>query len=173
MNTKDIKISTLLKLGFGLLALLIVMVSVLLALPRRSLGESATRPAWDTARAEMAGLEHFARISVARGEALERESGARHRAEEDLQLSRTLLGQSLEERIQLGRELHDSICQTLYAVSLTLEGLRTRLAGGPWRHQSTRALTAGSAPSNSPSTEPSGRFLTQPQTPRSRARTTV
>ena len=114
-----------------LLALSIVMVSVLLALPRRSLGESGTRPAWDTTRAEMAGLEHFARISVARGEALERESGARHRAEEDLQLSRTLLGQSLEERIQLGRELHDSICQTLYAVSLTLEGLRTRLAGGP------------------------------------------
>ncbi len=114
-----------------LLALSIVMVSVLLALPRRSLGESGTRPAWDTTRAEMAGLEHFARISVARGEALERESGARHRAEEDLQLSRTLLGQSLEERIQLGRELHDSICQTLYAVSLTLEGLRARLAGGP------------------------------------------
>ena len=114
-----------------LLALLIVMVSVLLALPRRSLDEGAARPAWDTARAEMAGLEHFAKITVARGEALEQESGARHRAEEDLQLSRTLLGRSLEERIQLGRELHDSICQTLYAVSLTLEGLRTRLAGSP------------------------------------------
>jgi signal transduction histidine kinase len=114
-----------------LLALLLLMVSALLTLPRRSLGESGTHQPWTTARAEMAGMEHFARISVARGEALERESGARHRAEEDLQLSRTLLGQSLEERIQLGRELHDSICQTLYAVSLTLEGMRARLAGSP------------------------------------------
>jgi len=114
-----------------LLALLLLLVSALLTLPRRSLGESGTRQPWITARADMAGLEHFAKISVARGEALEQESGARHRAEEDLQLSRALLGKSLEERIQLGRDLHDSICQTLYAVSLKLEGLRAKLAGSP------------------------------------------
>ncbi|HVN13922.1 MAG TPA: sensor histidine kinase, partial [Kineosporiaceae bacterium] len=29
----------------------------------------------------------------------------------------------------LGRELHDNICQTLYAVSLTLEGVRKKLGG--------------------------------------------
>ena len=112
-----------------LLAVLLLMVSLVMALPHRASAEDGGRPPWSAARAEMSGLEHFARISVERGEALERESGARHRAEEDLQLSRTLLGQSLEERVQLGRELHDNICQTLYAVSLALEGLRRKVAG--------------------------------------------
>lgn len=113
-----------------LLALLLLLVSVALALPRRTGPESGTRGPWAAARAEMAGLERFARMSVERGEALERESGARQRAEEDLQLSRTMLGQSLEERVRLGRNMHDNICQTLYAVSLTLEGLRPKVAGG-------------------------------------------
>lgn len=110
-----------------LLAFLLLLVPVLLALPRRSPSEGGSRPPWAAASREMRGLEHLARISVERTEALARESGARHRAEEDLQLSRTLLDQSLDERIRLGRELHDNLCQTLYAVSLTLEGLRTRL----------------------------------------------
>ena len=113
-----------------LLALLLLLVSILLALPRRSATDGGSRPPWLAARREMHGLEQLARISVERGEALARESGARHRAEEDLQLSRTLLGQSLDERVRLGRELHDNICQTLYAVSLTLEGLRGKLAPG-------------------------------------------
>ena len=113
-----------------LLGLLLLVVSVALALPRRAAGEGGSRAPWTANRAEMAGLERFARISVERGEALARESGARQRAEEDLQLSQTLLGQSLEERVRLGRNLHDSICQTLYAVSLSLEGLRPKLAAG-------------------------------------------
>jgi len=113
-----------------LVALLLLLVSVALALPRRSTLDSGSRTPWAAARAEMTGLERFARISVERGEALERESGARQRAEEDLQVSQTMLGQSLEERVRLGRNLHDNICQTLYAVSLTLEGLRTKIAGG-------------------------------------------
>ncbi|MDD2764100.1 MAG: sensor histidine kinase [Opitutaceae bacterium] len=113
-----------------LLALLLLLVSAGLALPRRFSGEGGSRSPWSATRAEMHGLEHFARISVERGEALERESGARLRAEEDLQLNRTLLGHSLEERVRLGRDLHDSICQTLYAVSLSLEGLRAKLGGG-------------------------------------------
>jgi signal transduction histidine kinase len=113
-----------------LLALLLLLVSVALALPRRTVPEGVSRGPWVAARAEMAGLERFARMSVERGEALERESGARQRAEEDLQLSRTMLGQSLEERVRLGRNLHDNICQTLYAVSLTLEGVRPKVAGG-------------------------------------------
>jgi signal transduction histidine kinase len=113
-----------------LLALLLLLVSVALSLPRRTLGDGVTRVPWAVRRAEIAGLERFARISVERGEALARESGARQRAEEDLQISRNLLGQSIEERVQLGRNLHDNICQTLYAVSLTLEGMRTKMAGG-------------------------------------------
>jgi two-component system, NarL family, sensor histidine kinase DevS len=113
-----------------LVALLFLLVAILLAMPRRAPGEGSTPPFLQTARREMQGLEHLARLSVERGEALARESGARHRAEEDLQLSRTLLGLSYDEQVRLGRELHDNICQTLYAVSLTLEGIRGRVTSG-------------------------------------------
>jgi signal transduction histidine kinase len=113
-----------------LLALSFLMVSVLLAVPRRSAGDGGSRPPWSAARTEMRGFEQLARVSVERGEALARESGARHRAEEDLKLSQTLLDRSRDERVRLGRELHDNLCQTLYAVSLTLEGLRGSVAPG-------------------------------------------
>lgn len=85
---------------------------------------SESRPPWGVARAEAVGMEQFARISVERGAALAQEHGARLRAEEDLQVSRHLLDRSLDERIRLGRELHDNISQTLYAVCLTLESVR-------------------------------------------------
>jgi signal transduction histidine kinase len=113
-----------------LLGLLFLMVSVLLPRPRRSADDGGSRPPWLTARTEMRGLEQMARVSVERGEALARESGARHRAEEDLKLSQTLLDRSRDERVRLGRDLHDNLCQTLYAVSLTLEGLRGSGARG-------------------------------------------
>jgi len=112
-----------------LLAVLFLTLVTLLGLQRRGAGGDDTRAPWDTARAERLGVEHFARMSVEHAEALDRESGARHRAEEDLQVSRSLLDQSLEHRVRLGRELHDNLCQSLYALCLTLESLRPKLAG--------------------------------------------
>ena len=112
-----------------LLVLVMMAMSVLVALYRRAAGESDSRALLPDARSNMLGLEHLARISVERSEALQREAGARHRAEEDLQVSRTLLDRSMQERVQLGRNLHDNICQTLYAVSLSLEGVKRTAAG--------------------------------------------
>lgn len=119
------------------LALLVLLALSLAALPiittfisgRRTTPD--TRAPWRQARAEAAGLEQFARLTVERGAALEREHGARVRAEEDLQVSRSLLDRSLEERIRLGRELHDNISQTLYAVTLTLESVRKNMTAAP------------------------------------------
>ena len=71
-------------------------------------------------------MEHFAKISNERTVALAEEHGARLRAEEDLLVNRTLLDRSVGERIRLGRELHDNICQTLYAVCLTLESVQKK-----------------------------------------------
>ena len=91
----------------------------------------ATRSPWERTRAEAAGLERFARLSVESGEALQREHGERMRAEESLRLSRHALDHSLEERIRLGRELHDNTSQTLYAVGLTLESVRKKMTATP------------------------------------------
>ncbi len=91
-----------------------------------------TRVPWPaTARAEMGSLEHLAKTSVAQGEALTRERDVRRRAEEDVELKQRLLTQSLEEKIRLGRDLHDGIIQSLYAVGLTLESARQLTASNP------------------------------------------
>ena len=112
-----------------LLALLLALVPLLTALldSRRSLpAESTTRSPWAATRAQAVGIEHFAKISNERTAALAVEHGARVRAEENLQVNRTMLDQSVGERIRLGRELHDNICQTLYAVCLTLESVQKK-----------------------------------------------
>ena len=114
-----------------IIALLVLVVPVLLNLIRRPDPDMPTETPWNRAAAEMTGLEHFARITVERGEKLAHESGARRRAEENLQVSSTLLTQSQDERARLGRELHDNICQTLYAVSLTLESVRRKISATP------------------------------------------
>jgi signal transduction histidine kinase len=114
-----------------IVSLLLFLVPVLLNLVRRSPGDGLTQSPWIKASAEMTGLEQLARITVERGEKLLHESVARRRAEEDLQVSSSLLTQSQEERARLGRELHDNICQTLYAVCLTLESVRRKISATP------------------------------------------
>lgn len=112
-----------------LLALLLALVPLLLVAleSRRTLPQDgSSRTPWAATRAQAFGMEHFAKISNERTVALEQEHGARLRAEEDLQVNRTLLGHSVAERVRLGRELHDNICQTLYAVCLTLESVQKK-----------------------------------------------
>ena len=111
-----------------LLALLLALVPLLAAVivNRRAGGEAATYTPWGNTRAQAAGFEQLARLSHERSTALAQEHAARARAEEDLQVNRSLLGQSVAERVRLGRELHDNICQTLYAVCLTLESVQKK-----------------------------------------------
>ena len=109
-----------------LLMALVPLLLVLIGWRRSSVPEGASRVPWARNRANFLGLEHFAKISNERTVALEIEHGARMRAEENLQVNRALLGDSVAERIRLGRELHDNICQTLYAVCLTLESVQKK-----------------------------------------------
>ncbi len=111
-----------------LLALLLAFVPLLAAVlsSRRSSAGDASRPPWSAARAQATGWEELARLSHERSTALAEEQEARQRAEEDLQVNRHLLDQSVAERVRLGRELHDNICQTLYAVCLTLESVQKK-----------------------------------------------
>lgn len=111
----------LLLLG-GLLA---VVGGFLVVLNHRSnAAEPVSRSPWRRTQAEMGSLEQLAKTSVAQRQALDDERVGRRRAEEDAQLKEGLLARSIEERIGLGRDLHDGIIQSLYAVGLTLEAVR-------------------------------------------------
>lgn len=117
-----------------LLGAVIVLVPVWLGIAGARQGETAaggSRFPWRAMRSEAAGLEHFARMTVERGDALEREHGARVRAEENFQVSQTQLDRSLAERVRLGQELHDNVSQTLYAATLTLESVRRKMTAAP------------------------------------------
>lgn len=117
-----------------LLALLLALVPLLVVVlsNRRGGGlDTGTRSPWAGARVHAAGFEQLARLSNERNAALAVEHAARSRAEQDLQVNRTLLDSSVAERVRLGRELHDNICQTLYAVCLTLESVVKKSALAP------------------------------------------
>src|SRR4051794_4130167 len=119
------------------LALLLAVTSAALALtlivslatrPPRG-GES--RPPLAAARREIGTLAKLAESSAAQGAELHRERDVRRRAEEDAQLKQHLLAQSFDEKIRLGRDLHDGIIQSLYAVGLTLESVRALVKTDP------------------------------------------
>jgi PAS domain S-box-containing protein len=66
----------------------------------------------------------------------------RKRAEEALQESEQRLRRSLEERVQLGRDLHDGIIQSIYAIGLGLQECRNLLKqdGTPAEARLSRAI---------------------------------
>jgi signal transduction histidine kinase len=86
---------------------------------------------FDATRTEVGALSKLAASSAAQSQELTHERDVRRRAEEDVQLKQQLLTQSLEEKIRLGRDLHDGIIQSLYAVGLTLESARDLLPRDP------------------------------------------
>ncbi|MEO7414440.1 MAG: sensor histidine kinase [Opitutaceae bacterium] len=123
------------RITVGLLLLGGVLVGVggfLAILSRRHpSSDPGTRSPWQATRAEMGSLEQLAKTSVAQGQALDHERVGRRRAEEDAQLKEGLLNRSIEERVGLGRDLHDGIIQSLYAVGLTLESVRGLVKTNP------------------------------------------
>ena len=92
---------------------------------------SDTKIPFDATRTEVGALSKLAESSAAQHEELTHERDVRRRAEEDAQLKQRLLTRALEEKIRLGRDLHDGIIQSLYAVGLTLESVRGLLRDDP------------------------------------------
>jgi signal transduction histidine kinase len=115
-------------LAAALLGIWFIIVAFAWGRPAR---EAASASPWMAAQAEMSGLTRLAKTSAAQGEELDRERDVRRRAEEDAQLRQRLLAQSLEGKIRLGHDLHDGIIQSLYAVGLTLESVRTLVPTDP------------------------------------------
>lgn len=112
------------------LSMMLLFVSVGLLLARR-IGNPDTRTPWSAAKADMSSLERLARTSIAQDTALAHERSNRARIEKDLSLHQQLQNQTLEEKIRLGRDLHDGVIQSLYAVGLTIEAVRPLLAKDP------------------------------------------
>ena len=110
---------------------LVMMVIVASSLWRRSHGQADTHTPWRLNRQEMGSLEKLAQTSIAQGSALSAERGARQRTEQNLALNQRLLNQALEEKIHFGRDLHDGLIQSLYAVGLTLESAKPLLQANP------------------------------------------
>lgn len=123
-------LSQRLSLGLALLASGLALTLVL-SLALRSGRALDSRVPLSAARKEIEALAHLAQSSAAQGAELNRERDVRRRAEEDGQLKQLLLAQSLDEKIRLGRDLHDGIIQSLYAVGLTLESVRAIVKRDP------------------------------------------
>lgn len=117
-------------LGLAIIALALVG-TLMLSLAAARPGRLDSRVPFSPARTELGTLARLAQTSVEQGVELDRERSVRRRAEEDAHLRQQLLTRSLEEKIRLGRDLHDGIIQSLYAVGLTVESVRALLRADP------------------------------------------
>ncbi|MES2695078.1 MAG: sensor histidine kinase [Verrucomicrobiota bacterium] len=106
-------------------------IVLLFSLAVRPSPAASSTPPFESSRSDMSALTRLAETSAAQGIELSRERDVRRRAEEDAQLKQQLLAQSLQEKIRIGRDLHDGIIQSLYAVGLTLESVRVLVPTDP------------------------------------------
>lgn len=102
----------------------VIAAALVTCLALRSNRPTEPVPATHAARAEIGVLARLAETSVAQGQELAHERDSRQRAEADALLKQQMLNRSLEEKIRLGRDLHDGIIQSLYAAGLTIEAAR-------------------------------------------------
>jgi signal transduction histidine kinase len=120
------------RLAFPLALTSLALTAALLAsLAFRRARAEVGAPALSAARAEIDNLTRLAQTSLAQAEALARERDVRVRAEENASLNEQRFRQSLEEKAQLGRDLHDGIIQSLYAAGLTIESARAAARTDP------------------------------------------
>ncbi len=106
-------------------------LSLVVSLAIRPARAADSQTPFSTAQREIGTLAKLAESSAAQNAELSRERDVRRRAEEDAQLKQQLLAQSLDEKIRLGRDLHDGIIQSLYAVGLTIETVRALVKSDP------------------------------------------
>lgn len=111
-------------LWLTLLAAGLLVVVSLAPSPRR---DASALSHLKAVRGEMNQVEHFARNAALHGQALDAERESRHRTEQDLHLHQIVLNNTLEQKIRLGRDLHDGLIQSLYATGLTLQSAQRQL----------------------------------------------
>lgn len=111
---------------------LVLAIGLIASLTLRTPSASGdTRSPFVLARTEVDALARLAESTNQQSAALARERDVRQRAEADALLNQQLLNRSLEEKIRLGRDLHDGIIQSLYAAGLTIESARAVARSDP------------------------------------------
>ncbi|MBI3881846.1 MAG: ATP-binding protein [Verrucomicrobia bacterium] len=80
---------------------------------------------------ETGRLARLVTEAFAQREHLREEIAQRRTAEESLRASQQRLHEAIEDRVRLGRDLHDGIIQSIYAIGLGIEDCRTRLKQEP------------------------------------------
>jgi signal transduction histidine kinase len=126
-------------IGFGLLVIAALGLSlqrwVLSPLSRleKSLKTGNTAPIQRLLQepSELGRLAQLVDSSFAQRATLEREIEERRRVEEALRQSEAALRENIEERVRLGRDLHDSVIQSIYASGLGLATVHSLLRNQP------------------------------------------
>jgi signal transduction histidine kinase len=106
-------------------------LTLIVSLAAQATRSGGSRTPFATVSKEIDTLAKLAESTNAQGAELNRERDVRRRAEEDAELKQRLLAQSVDEKVRLGRDLHDGIIQSLYAVGLTLESVRAIVKSDP------------------------------------------
>lgn len=106
---------------------LVVLVLLVFSLGMRPNRTNETRAPFTAREREMRSISLIAATSARAQEEISLERGEREKAEEDSRQRLRMLNQALEEKIRIGRDLHDGVIQSLYAVGLNLESAQ-RLA---------------------------------------------
>lgn len=109
----------MLQVGLGMALLVFVAL-----LPTRGRVEDRKREI----RRDFTQTSRLAQTTAEQATRLQEEREARHRLEENLHLQQVLTNQVLEEKMRLGRDLHDDLVQSLYATGITLESSRAHRA---------------------------------------------
>jgi signal transduction histidine kinase len=119
----------LLALGVLTLALLVTLVGALAT--RRPAVDTGSRQPFTSQQRDVLSLAQLAKTSVSQQAALDHERDERLRAEGEARLRLQLLNRALEEKIAIGRDLHDGVIQSLYASGLTLQSAQALTARDP------------------------------------------
>ncbi len=125
------QINRLILLLISLLVITGLVTAILATRPNTPPDAVGSREPFSDAKSEINSLTKLAQISQKQGQALESERIYRRRVEADLEQNQQILTQTLEEKIRLGRNLHDGVIQSLYATGLTLQAAQTQITTAP------------------------------------------
>ncbi len=117
----------------GLALLLLLTLVLLVIVDRRWLRDDDPAPLGTPAvsTGDFGVLHQLAERSARQTAELVQEREERQRAEADAHLKQILLNRALQEKVDMGRDLHDGLIQSLYATGLTIQAGRKALDNDP------------------------------------------